>query len=130
MLLLDTHVVIWLMNSPERISLNARRALQEAAENKTLPAISAVSIYEIFYAARRGRLQIHLPEAQFLALLQDHFEILPVSAAIAATAATFPESLHRDPMDRMIAATALIHKKTLLSRDERFRETLLCPTLW
>ena len=51
---------------------------------------------------------------------QGGVEIIPVSRAIAVRAVTLTEH-HKDPADRIIIATAIVHQAKLLSIDQRFR---------
>jgi len=130
MILLDTHVVIWLMTSPERVSKAAAEAIAREGADGTFPGVSVATIYEIFYLSVRGRLQLHLTGAALLKRLQDSFTPYPVTAMIALEAATLPEPFHGDPIDRLITATARVEGSTLITADGRIRAANACKVLW
>jgi len=130
MILLDTHVVIWLMTTPERISKRAAAAIDNARAGGTRLAISTASVYEILYAKRRNRIRLHVSDAILIKRLRTRFDFLPVTEAVALEAAALPEPFHGDPMDRIIAATALVEKCALITCDERIREVNICTTIW
>jgi PIN domain nuclease of toxin-antitoxin system len=130
MILLDTHVVIWLMTSPERVSTAAAEAIATFGEKGIRPGVSAATVYELVYAGRRGRLQLHVSEAALLAKLRQWFELVPISEVIALEAASLPDEFHGNPMDRLIAATALVDGRTLLTADRKLLAANVCKTLW
>lgn len=130
MTLLDTHVVIWLMTSPERISKNAAQAIDLAGARGERAAVSSASVYEIGYGARLGRIRLHVGGPRFLGRLGATFHLRPVTEEIAFQAAAFPEPFHGDPMDRMIAATAIVENCVLLTADYKIRQAGVCQTLW
>jgi PIN domain nuclease of toxin-antitoxin system len=130
MILLDTHVVVWLLTSPERISKVALKAMAELDALGERPVVSSVTIYEIAYGARRGRIRLHVDEETFLARMRVAFDFWPITDAIAFKAASLPEPFHGDPMDRMIAATAITLDCVLITADERIRDANLCKVLW
>lgn len=130
MILLDTHVVIWLMTAPERISKAAAEAIARSGEDGKRPGISAASIFELAYAKSRGRVQMHVSDAVLLARLRVWFDFYPVTETIAVEAAALPEPFHGDPMDRIIAATALVGDCVLVTKDERIRTSNVCRTIW
>jgi PIN domain nuclease of toxin-antitoxin system len=91
MILLDTHVVVWLMTAPERISRAAASALEDRGVRGQRPALSAASIFELGYGIRRGRILMHGTSIGFLDRMRANFELVPVTEAIAFEAASFPE---------------------------------------
>jgi PIN domain nuclease of toxin-antitoxin system len=130
MILLDTHVVIWLMNSPRRVSKGAASAIARAGAGGELPCVSVISIYELIYAQRRGRVLLHEPPLVLLGKMRAWFRLLPITEIIAVEAAALPESFHGDPLDRMIVATAIAEKCALITADERILSADVCKTLW
>ena len=130
MILLDTHVVIWMLLEPERLSSEARRRMSEAVERGDTLGCSVLSLYEIVYAIRRGRLRLLTSLDEFLRQVQKRLIVLPVSAKTAITGGQLRDAMHGDPMDGLIAATALERKCTLITADERIRQAQVCATLW
>ena len=130
MILLDTHVVIWLALSPEKISSAATTAIRESELAGEIQGISVMTIYEVANAIRLGRIQPAVPHPVFLDRIRSRFKIFPVSEMIALCAAELPAPFHGDPMDRIITATALVANCTLITKDEKIRQANLCKVIW
>jgi PIN domain nuclease of toxin-antitoxin system len=119
-IVLDTHVLVWLASDPDRLSARARAAI--AAERER--AISAVSAQEIAYLVTRGRIELDRPVGRWIRDALDAHEVRAVAAdlSIALRAGSLDiERFPGDPADRLIYATALTHDATLISGDERLR---------
>ena len=130
MILLDSHVVIWLALTPEKISPAATTAIRELESAGTNSCISVMTIYEIANAIRLGRLQPIIPHQVFLNRIRSRFKVFPVTEMIAQCAAELPAPFHGDPMDRIITATAIVEGCTLITKDEKIREAKLCKIIW
>lgn len=130
MILLDTHAVIWLMIAPEKLSRPAREAIRQARRNGEKIGFSPVSIYEIANAARRGRLVVFSGIEALVSAVQSKLAVAPLTAEIAICAGKLDDSFHGDPIDRIIAATAIVAKCVLITRDGKIREAGACKTLW
>ena len=125
--LLDTHVVLWLAQEPDRVPRSVRDVLESADERW----ISAVSAYEISYKARLGK----LPHGQ--ALLAGWAPLcralLAGELTVAVTEMIRAGSLdweHRDPFDRMLVAQAQAGGLALVTADERVRSYADVRTVW
>lgn len=130
MILLDTHVIIWLLTAPERLSGKAHGAILQARFAGEKVGYSPVSLYEIAFAARRRRLPLNSPIEDFIAAVQTKIELVPLTAGIAIFAAELPDSFHGDPFDRIITATAITADCTLITHDDRIRKANVCKLLW
>jgi PIN domain nuclease of toxin-antitoxin system len=115
MLLLDTHVLLWLADRQEALSEPARQAIAENPDNLF---VSSITGFELAIKSQRGALQLPLPPDQWIveALRLHGIEEIPVTAELGARSAMLPV-LHRDPCDRIIVATALKHDMTILTKD-------------
>lgn len=126
-LLLDTHVLIWAVSEPARLSAGAARVLEDES-NELL--VSAASAWEIATKFRLGK----LPQAE---LLLDGWEDMlvrlnGVSLAIRhaeARRAGLYASAHRDPFDRLLAAQAELAGVPLITTDPAF-EDFPISTVW
>lgn len=131
MIVLDTHALVWWAVGDRRLSSRALRAIRTSAKTRTVVA-SAISVMEIATAVRRGRLLLSVPFAQWLADLRALPELRfePVTAELAALAGSFDGTLHGDPADRIIAATARLLNARLVTADRRLRGLREVATLW
>jgi PIN domain nuclease of toxin-antitoxin system len=115
-LLLDTHVLIWSIVSPGKLSHRVREAL-EVAEADAF--VSAASIMEMEIKARAGRLtELAVMRARFDQEIESYdYRPLPITLRHARLAGSMPGD-HKDPFDRLITAQALLEDLTLLSIDD------------
>ena len=118
MILLDTHVALWLVAGSRALGKRSERIAERAAAASQL-AISAVSFWEIALLIKKKRLRwtdsATEMRRQILGLGASE---LPLTGAAAILAGEL-EMLHGDPADRFIAATAIIHDATLLTADDQ-----------
>ena len=118
MILLDTHVLVWLDEASPRLG-SAAIAQIDAAFHEGEVAISAISFWEVAMLVKKGRIRMEMDLGVWRNdLLEQGVIELPVSGAIGIKAADF-EPFHGDPADRLIAATALQHSLILLTADEK-----------
>src|SRR5208283_3471613 len=129
-ILLDTHVIVWMLIAPEYLSGRAHHAILQARNAAEKIAYSPVSLYEIANTARRKRLELLSTTDDFIAAIQSRLELIPLTAGIAICAAELPEAFQGDPMDRIIAATAIVGDCTLITHDDRIRKTNVCKAIW
>ncbi|HUF97694.1 MAG TPA: type II toxin-antitoxin system VapC family toxin [Ilumatobacter sp.] len=113
---LDTHVVLWWLAAPERVSAAADVAIQEA----TSITISAISMWEVAMLVNKGRIELDRPVVAWMRALSGvpRVRVLPLSGESACRAADLAD-LHGDPADRMIVATALEVRGDLVTKDAR-----------
>jgi PIN domain nuclease of toxin-antitoxin system len=111
-LLVDTHVLLWAINEPQRIPLAVGRAMG-SADNEAF--VSVVCLWEIAIKKKLGKLSApdDLPER-----VERHrdFRLLAITAAHAWRVRTLP-SYHRDPFDQLLVAQALAEQMTVVTHD-------------
>lgn len=114
-LLLDTHVWLWTLVSPERLGPGPAELIEDTG---TRLFLSAASSWEIAIKYRLGRLPLPEPPEQFIPprLIRDGIAPLPVHHHHACRVADLPLH-HRDPFDRLLVAQAQIEGMTLLTAD-------------
>jgi len=130
MILLDTHVVLWLALEPARVSKNARAAIEESRGRGQGLAISDITLFEIANIQRKGRLQLNSSLENFLTEVEARFVVLPITGAVCVRAMRLPESYPKDPADRIIAASALVHGARLITADHEIRRSKVVKTIW
>ncbi|MHB1606138.1 MAG: type II toxin-antitoxin system VapC family toxin [Leptospirales bacterium] len=128
----DTHVLLFWASSPERLTAKARQRLENGLEKGDL-ACSDISWWEIALLHERGR--ISLPSNVTLQRYMNELikalrlEVLPVTPEIA-TLSHSETFKHNDPADRLIAATAIHHRASLITADEKLRVLPQIKIVW
>jgi PIN domain nuclease of toxin-antitoxin system len=124
--LLDTHIWLWYLTGSERLPGGLRAAVDAAPGQLWL---SPISVWELGMLEERGR--VHLGSG-FRAWVEEAQQRFPLQeASLTREVAVVSRELalpHRDPADRFLAATALVHELTLLTVDERLRSARGLPT--
>jgi PIN domain nuclease of toxin-antitoxin system len=129
-ILVDTHAVVWLTFEPDRISKGARAAIDDARAHGEGLAISDMTLLELSRLASAGRIRSDLSVESILQEVESRFVVLPMSGRVCAQAVGFPASFPKDPADRIIIATALIHGIPLVTADREIRRSKLVQTIW
>lgn len=122
--LLDTHVWLWGLLEPQRLTRKSRNLL--TAENTEL-WLSSISIWETLVLTDRGRLTLANDPELWIAEALERVPCneLPVNNTIALKSRTI-DLPHQDPADRFIAATAAVFDLTLITADKKL---LSCPDI-
>lgn len=110
-LLLDTHVLLWWLDSPTGLSTQAKRAIGDRAN---IIYISAAVAWEI--AIKRSLGKLHTPKNLEAIIDENDFVTLPVSLVHALGVEDLPNH-HQDPFDRLLISQALIEGLTIVTRD-------------
>ena len=129
MILLDTHVLVWLTAEPEKLSKQASSVLRRANRAGGL-AISAITLWELAWLVSHGRLQVTGTVEAYLDEVSSRVAIRPITTKVAALANQFPADYSSDPCDRLIGATALAEGMVLVTKDARIRDCKQLRTLW
>jgi PIN domain nuclease of toxin-antitoxin system len=127
-LLLDTHILLWAVNEPHRVSAAAERAVM-AVENELF--VSAISSYEIANKYRLGK----LPQCEVIVeAWPELIETIGASTMDLTSRHCYVAARldwqHRDPFDRMLAAQAMLEGLTLVSSDTTFSTLPGLSLLW
>jgi PIN domain nuclease of toxin-antitoxin system len=109
-ILLDTHVLVWLDEASPRLGSDAIVRIDAAFQADNI-AVSAISFWEVAMLVRKGRIRLDMDLSIWRNdLLEQGIIELPVTGEIGIKAAGL-ESFHGDPADRLIAATALLCRR-------------------
>ena len=130
-ILLDTHVLVWLVGQPERLSKPAASAIRRARSSDGL-SIADVTVWELAFLFSRGVLQSRGTVENTVRHLLERsgVTIKPITPEIASLATQFSDDYPRDPIDRLIGATARAEGLALITRDEGIRKSPLLKTIW
>jgi PIN domain nuclease of toxin-antitoxin system len=129
-ILVDTHVVVWLAFDQDLISAKARTAIDDARKNAEGLAISDITLLELATLASKGRIRLDISLESFLEEVESRFVVLPISGRACARAMALPATYPRDPADRIIGATALVEGLSLLTADREIRQSREVQTIW
>jgi PIN domain nuclease of toxin-antitoxin system len=129
-ILLDTHVVLWLAFEPEKVSRVAHKRIKEARSSNEGVAVSGITLLELATAATKGRFRVAMALNEFLDQIESTFLVLPITGRGCARTVALPAEFPGDPADRIIAATALVEDYTLLTADRDILACLPKQTVW
>ncbi|MGB6679440.1 MAG: type II toxin-antitoxin system VapC family toxin [Terriglobales bacterium] len=130
-ILLDTHVLVWMVADEDRLSRHAKSAIQRARLSDGL-GIADVTIWELAFLIARGALRTHSTIENTVRnfVTRSGVIVKPITAEVAVLATQFPEDYPKDPIDRLIGATARAEGIALVTRDEKIRRSPLLKTIW
>jgi len=128
-LLLDTCAVIWAVSEPDKLSEAASSALTAA---DAFVHVSPITCAELCCLQERGRILIEGHwRTWFNRCLSDNgWRVLDITLPVVQEAYSLPEAFHRDPVDRLLAGTARVHRLTVLTADRRLLDYPHVETLW
>ncbi len=113
-LLLDTHVFIWAVSEPAKLSSEAHAVL---SDGRSRVFVSAVIPWEITIKKALGKLDV--PDSSFVEQMEVHrFKPLPIEIEHALAVENLPP-IHRDPFDRMLIAQAQANDLILVTHDQK-----------
>jgi len=130
LILLDTHVVIWLASGETRLSTKAQAAIDEARQSQQALSISDFTMFELAMMFRKKRVGLNISLESFLFEVEQRFVILPITRDVCVQTLAFPRKYPRDPADLIIGATAVVNGLTLVTADRAIRESGAVPTIW
>ena len=116
-LLLDTHIWIWSVLDPTRLSQRVARAIDNP-ENQLW--LSPISIWELLMLTRKGRVQLNEDAVSWARRAVEHLQLheAPLTFDVAMETSAL-DLAHSDPSDRLIAASAKFFDLTLVTADEK-----------
>ncbi len=127
--LLDTCAMVWAVAEPELLSERARGALSASIAEV---CVSAMSCAELACAVERGRLRLDRHWKTWFRdfVRANEWQVLAVELAIVEEAYSLPEPFHRDPVDRLLVATARTLRCPLVTSDARILAYPHVDGLW
>lgn len=128
--LLDTHILIWWLEGGTKLSINQQTAINTASPLNPL-LVADITLWEIATLVDLGRLRFSLPLKEWLqrAVAPPLVSLCSITPAVAAQVASLPSSFHRDPGDRIITSTAIIHGAELITSDGKIIASGIVKTI-
>lgn len=115
--LLDTNAWLRWFHRPHELSAPVRRLLNA----QQTVGLSPMSILEVAQKHRKGKLELPRPLNIWVreSMPAGRVKLLPLTMEIALASYQWPDDFHGDPADRIIAATARLHRLTLVTSDDK-----------
>jgi len=129
-ILVDTHVVIWLALETANISKEARAAIEETRQSGQGLAISDITLLEIAQIENKHRIKLNASLETFLSEVEARFVVLPMTGRVCVRAMGLPAGYPKDPADRIIGATALVEGIPLVTADDDIHRSKALRTIW
>ncbi len=129
MIVLDTHVWIWWVSDPGKLSAAAKSAIEYSKHSGICP----ISCWEISTKVAQGKLELDREVGLWIrhALARPGIQLLDLTAEIAVAAGQLGlAGFHGDPADRLIVSTALHHGTQLITKDQSIRDFPGVQTTW
>jgi PIN domain nuclease of toxin-antitoxin system len=131
MILLDTHIWLWWLHTPDQLSERGRTLLA-IGENQNALIVSAISVWEIAVKHSNGKLPLPLPVNEWFALAKTRpgITIEPLDPLDAIASTQLPGDFHKDPADRIIVAIAYRRNIELMTCDQKILNYPHVKTIW
>lgn len=131
MILLDTQAAAWLVTRPQRLSRSAARAIRKHAARREV-AVASVTLMELAQLLACGEIRPSGTPREWLRdfVAETGILVRDVTVDVAAVAAFLPPGFPADPFDRLIAATAIVERMSLVTADARIRGSRVVTTIW
>ena len=122
-MVIDSHVLYWWLEGHPGLSSQALQVIEAAEKGTTQLLLSPVSFWELAQKEGRGSLSSRCPVREWPGILDkaDWIEIVPTTTQIWLLSAELNWA-HKDPADRIIAATALLRGVPVLNKDRLFHQ--------
>ena len=119
MILLDTHIWVWLVSDTQHLRPRQRELLDQHEASGL--GVSIISCWEVAKLVEKGRLVLQQPVGEWLAaaLRRPHITLLSLTPEIVVDATQLPKGFHSDPADQLIVATSRIMNIPLLTADDK-----------
>ena len=132
MIAIDTHVLVWFVSNPEKLSKKALNTINKEIKNGESILVSSISIWEIYMLIKKGRLSLSLDLDIWLHRIEQlpFMQFISIDNKIASKSVTLPETLHSDPADRIIIATAREYGVKLVTSDKKILSYKHVQSLW
>ncbi len=127
-ILLDTHIWVWMCDSPEKLSIKAKKAIRSA----NLCYVSSISAWEIGMLINKNRLILTTSLDNWIhsSIEKAGLTLIDINLDIAIESTRLPEPCHCNPADKFLIATARVENLSLITADKIIRNYSYCRTVW
>ncbi|SRR5260221_1084199 len=131
MIVIDTHVLIWWVSDPDKLSEKARKTIEAEKKSGSI-LVSSISVWEIYLLIAKDRLKLTMDTDSWLENIENlpFIQFVSVDNRIAARSVLLPGEFHNDSADRIIVATAREKGIPLITNDERIKQYAHVQTVW
>jgi len=118
MILLDTHILVWLVEDSPKAGADLRAEISAAQQRRDV-LVSAMSFWELAMLVSKRRMQLSLAIRDWadVILEREGVNLAAFTPKIAIECWSLPLGLNADPVDRALVATARVLEATLVTRD-------------
>lgn len=123
--MLDTHILIWWWKDDPKLPAGLSEILEHSVSKAQPVGVSAITLWEIALLATRGHIRLLGSLDAFLTEIESHpvIQMLPITACVAAESTRLGPTYPRDPVDRIIGATARCYGLRLMTADQNIRNS-------
>ena len=131
MIVLDTHVWLWWLSNPEKLSQAAAERIDHESKNGRI-YISSISAWEIAMLVAKGRLELSIDVSDWLTVSESlpFITFVPVNNKIALQSVLLPGVLHSAPAGRIIIATAIAMNASVVTSDRKIIAYPIVKSIW
>lgn len=131
LILLDTHIWIWWVSSPQRLSPKAAEQIRKGEKDAAI-GISIISCWEIGMLVAKGRVGFSLDLEEWIekSLRLPQVKLLELTPKIAVLSSRLQGNPPADPADRILIATAKAHGIPLVTKDEEIQDYPHVESIW
>lgn len=132
MIILDTHVLVWWVSNPEKLSDKAQKLIEREAKKGNEILVSSISVWEICMLIKKNRLKLTMDTDTWIGKIEQitFLQFIPVDNKIAEQSVNLHGTFHNDPADRMIIATALNYGAVLITSDRKILNYPYVQSIW
>lgn len=130
MILIDTNILVWLTSSPEKLTPNAKKYVNQARKSKEI-FVSSISIWEIALLIKKKRLSFKIGFDSWLSKVKQlsYLKFMDIDVEIAVKSVQLNWS-NQDPADRIIVATAQNLGTKVITSDRKILQLKSIESIW
>ncbi|MEP7265996.1 MAG: type II toxin-antitoxin system VapC family toxin [Saprospiraceae bacterium] len=131
MVIVDTHIFVWDILSPQKLSRKALHLIESESSNNEL-CVCDITFWEMGLFVNKGRLELDRTVSEFIefGLAYRNYQVLSITPTIAEVIAQFAVDINNDPADRIISAAAICYNYRLITADKNLIGFKPLKTIW